>query len=84
MGCLRENDLLKGLSLYVSVENSPEGYVSKLPIVAAFGKGLGLGGLVQNISECKNQDVSMHWVNIIGEKNDNLRAGLWKWAFLLN
>lgn len=84
MGCLWENDLLKDLSLYVSVENSPEGYVSKLPIVVAFGKGLGLGGLVKNISECKNQDVSMHWVNIIGKKNDNLRAGLWKWAFLLN
>lgn len=50
-------------------EQSPEGYVSKLPIVAAFGKGLGLGGLVKNISECKNQDVSMHWVNkIIGKK----------------
>ena len=50
-------------------EQSPEGYVSKLPIVAAFGKGLGLGGLVKNISECKNQNVSMHWVNkIIGKK----------------
>lgn len=50
-------------------EQSPEGYVSKLRLVAAFGKGLGLGGLVQNVSEFKNQDVSMHWVNkIIGKK----------------
>lgn len=50
-------------------EYSLKDSVSKLPLVAAFGKGLGLGGLVQNISECKNQDVSMHWVNKNNWKN---------------
>ena len=64
MGHLRENDLLKDLSLYVSVENRV-----RKDMFPNCRKGLGLGGLVQNVSEFKNQDVSMHWVNkIIGKK----------------